>query len=68
MRENDLTYYRFAMNQTIAHKEYFAQHKLAADRAAYFEQQAQASIEEQKHIEQQDSISFEESMTQYDAR
>lgn len=68
MQENELTYYRFAMNQTIAHKQYFAEHVLAADRAAYFEQQARASIAEQKRVEQQDRISFEEFMTQYHAQ
>ncbi len=68
MQANELTYYRFAMDQTIAHKQYFSRHQIAPERAAYFEQQALASIAERQRIEQQDRISFEQFMTQYHAQ
>ncbi len=68
MRTQDITYYRFAMQQTQAHKQFFAEHALAPDRAAYFEQQAVDSIAERQRLEQQDDISFEEFMARYDAQ
>lgn len=68
MRDQELTYYRFAMQLTQAHKHVFAEHELDPERAAYFEQQARASIAERERIEQHDEIAFEDFMAHYDAQ
>ena len=68
MRDQNLTYYHFAMQQTQAHKQIFTAHELDPERTAYFAQQARASIAERERIEQQDDISFEEFLARYDAQ
>ncbi|ANF83034.1 glutamate--cysteine ligase [Acinetobacter sp. NCu2D-2] len=47
------------------HTAVYAQHQLSAETAAYFKQAAKASIQQQQQLEQDQSISFEEYLAQF---
>ena len=59
MRMQRVPFFRFAMNQSAAHKGYFDEHRLRASRREHFEQLSRQSIEDQRKIEASDSQSFD---------
>jgi glutamate--cysteine ligase len=65
MREQRVPFFRFAMNQSNAHKGYFHEHPLRARRLADYRATAVESLERQKQIEASDETSFETFLEQY---
>ncbi len=69
LRQNKMAFYHFAMASAEGHKEYFSEiEPLEGERLRLYEDEARASIERQKKIEQSDDISFEEYLENYYAQ
>lgn len=60
MEKEELSYFRFAMNKAIEHQAYFQQSPLSKSDAETFESLSRRSVEEQKAIESNNDVSFEE--------
>ncbi len=60
MRSESIPFFRFAMNQAIAHTRGFVEAQLPTDRLEHFEELSRQSVEAQHTIEAQDQISFDE--------
>jgi glutamate--cysteine ligase len=58
MNELKISYYRFAMNQSLANSDYFRSVKLSAERLQEFERMSDESIQEQLAIERSDTLDF----------
>jgi glutamate--cysteine ligase len=71
MREQDLPFFRIAMNYSTQWAEYFRQQPLSDEVAASFEQETARSIDAQKEIEASDELSFDQYLhnffSQYEA-
>ncbi len=65
MSSQGIPFFRFAMNQSIAHKGYFNEHPLLPDALAQFEAEAQASLEAQAQIEAADDVPFDTFLERY---
>jgi glutamate--cysteine ligase len=65
MRSQQLPFFRFTMNQSIAHKGYFAEHPLSADELQAFEDEAAQSLQRQREIEAADTVDFDEFLKSY---
>jgi glutamate--cysteine ligase len=66
LRQNKMGFYHFAMASARGHREYFSEiEPLEGERLHVYEDEAQASIERQKEIEDSDEISFEEYLANY---
>lgn len=60
MREQDLPFFRLAMNYSLQWAEYFKQQQLPTAVAAALEQESRRSLQAQRDIEESDNISFEQ--------
>jgi glutamate--cysteine ligase len=60
MHEQDLPFFRLAMNYSLQWAEYFQQRPLPEEAAAALEQESRRSLEAQRDIEASDDISFEQ--------
>ena len=65
MRNQSIPFFRFAMNASLAHSGYYADHPLRDARLAEFEALALESIAEQKAMEEADTETFEEFLEHY---
>lgn len=65
MREQSIPFFRFAMNASIAHSGYYADHPLRDARLKEFKDFATHSIADQKAIEAAESESFEDFLEHY---
>ncbi|HEX7035028.1 MAG TPA: glutamate--cysteine ligase [Pseudomonadales bacterium] len=65
MAQQGIPFFRFAMNQSIAHKGYFDEHPLLPDQLAAFEAQARESLAEQARIEAADDVPFDTFLERY---
>jgi len=65
MRDQAIPFFRFAMNASIAHSGYYADHPLRDTRLKEFEDFAANSIAEQKAMEAAETESFEEFLEHY---
>ena len=65
MREQEIPYFRFAMNQSLAHSGYFADHPLRDRRATEFKQMAKDSLHEQRTMEAASTETFEAFLEHY---
>jgi len=65
MREQSIPFFRFAMNASIAHSGYYADHPLRDVRLKEFENFATESITQQKAIEAAETESFEDFLGHY---
>ncbi len=65
MRDQDVPFFRFAMNASLAHSGYYADHPLRDARLREFEQFATASIAEQVAMEAAETQTFEEFLGHY---
>jgi len=65
MRSRSLPFFRFALNQSIAHKGYFDEHRLRDQQFADYQRQAEESLAEQRHIEQTDVLDFDSYLASY---
>ena len=68
MRKNGEGFYHFARRMSQQHFDYFNSVKLDAKRQSFFKEQAEASINKQKEIEQSDTLSFDEYLNKYFAQ
>lgn len=60
MREQDVPFFRLAMNYSLQWAEYFQQRPFPTEAAAALEQESRRSLEAQRDIEASDDISFEQ--------
>jgi len=65
IRDQNIPFFRFAVNASLAHNGYYADHPLRDARLEEFEQMAKSSIAEQKAIEDAETESFEEFLEHY---
>jgi glutamate--cysteine ligase len=65
MQTQSIPFYRFAMNQSIAHKGYFNEHPLTDEVSTEFMDEARHSLERQQEIEQSDTVDFSEFLQTY---
>ena len=65
MSSQGIPFFRFTMNQSIAHKGYFEEHPLPAEQLARHEAEARASLAAQAKLEAGDAIEFETLLEAY---
>jgi len=65
MREYDEGFFHYAQRMSEHHYQYYKNHALSEDKIQLFEKTARESLEKQKLIESQDSISFDEYLENY---
>lgn len=65
MRDQDIPFYRFAMNQSLAHKGYFADHPLRESQLQDYVHTARTSITKQAEMEAATDESFEAFLEHY---
>jgi glutamate--cysteine ligase len=58
MNELKVSYYRFAMNQSLANSDYFRSVKLSAEREQEFHRMSEESTQEQLALERSDTLDF----------
>lgn len=59
MKAQSIPFFRFAMNESIAHQQYLRGLPLAEERIAYYQELAEQSVIDQQKIEAADVISFD---------
>jgi glutamate--cysteine ligase len=65
MRENNQSFYHFAMDMCEKHNRYFQQDRNTPERIRFFEEEAEKSLQLQQEIEAADDISFDEYLDRY---
>ena len=65
MKENNEGFFYHAQRMSKHHYQYYKTHPLAEDKVRFFEKMASESLEKQKQIELEDSISFDEYLEGY---
>ncbi len=65
MATQRIPFFRFTMNQSLAHKGYFDEHPLRNRRLREYRRQAEASLAEQQLIEAADTVDFDEFLESY---
>ena len=65
MRDQQIPFYRFAMNASLAHRGYYADHPLRDLRLEEFREFARTSVAEQAAVEAQETETFEEFLGHY---
>jgi glutamate--cysteine ligase len=65
MRNQSIPFFRFALNQSIAHKGYFDEHRLRDQQLADYRLQAERSLAEQAEIEAADVLDFDSYLASY---
>jgi len=60
-----IPFFRFTMNQSLAHKGYFDEHPLRDRTLAQYRVQAEASLAEQQLIENADTVGFDDFLESY---
>jgi glutamate--cysteine ligase len=65
MREENIPFFRFSMNQGLAHKAHFEQLALSQQEQAFFELSVAESIQAQKNIEEADELDFASFLSEY---
>jgi len=65
MQEQDIPFYRFAMNQSLAHNGYFADHPLRDSQLDAYINASQASIAKQTDMEAANTETFEAFLEQF---
>lgn len=65
MSAQGIPFFRFAMNQSIAHKGYFDEHPLLPEQLAAYEAEARASLDEQARLEAADDVDFDTFLGRY---
>jgi glutamate--cysteine ligase len=65
MREYDEGFFHYAQRMSKHHTQYYKNHSLSAEKNGFFEKMANDSLIEQKQIEADDKISFDEYLVHY---
>ena len=60
LRSDGIPFFRFAMDQSTTHREHFLSHPLSDQRESEFRHMSEASLEDQKRIEGEDTLTFDE--------
>ena len=67
MKDQDISYLRFAMNQSISHKDHFQQMPLSKTELASFEETAKLSLQQHQAIEAEAQPAFERYLAEVQA-
>ncbi len=65
MRGQRIPYFRFIMNQSIAHKGYFDEHPLRDSALADYQRIARESLDRQREVEAADTVDFDTFLQDY---
>jgi glutamate--cysteine ligase len=65
LHRDNLSFYQFALQQSLANREHFIHQQLSTNTAANFTQMAAESLVKQKDIESDTSMSFEKFLGNY---
>lgn len=65
MRREKISYFQFAMNQSLKHRDHFHARQLSAAQNRMFEQEAAQSRVQQREVEASETISFDEYLRRY---
>ena len=65
MKENDEGFFHHAQRMSKHHYQYYKTHPLAEEKVKAFEQMAKESLQKQKQIELEDTISFDDYLENY---
>ncbi|MFV2090025.1 MAG: glutamate--cysteine ligase, partial [Pseudomonadales bacterium] len=65
MRRQQIPFFRFALNQSIAHKGYFDEHPLRDNALSEYQRLASESVTRQREIEATDSVDFDTFLEDY---
>ena len=65
LRQQRVPFFRFAMNQSAAHRGWFEEHPLTEDRYAALDAMSHQSIAEQALMEDADNVSFDEYLVSF---
>ncbi len=65
MKENDEGFFHHAQRMSKHHYQYYKTHPLAEEKVKVFEKMAKESLEKQKQIELEDTISFDDYLENY---
>ena len=65
MQGQEIPFFRFTMNQAIAHQQHFANIPLNEDEHAAFVASVAASLARQQEIESNDTVDFDEFLKDY---
>lgn len=68
MRETEEGFFHFALRMSKKHMKYFQHLELSASRLQYFEELSENSWRQQRALEEEDQLSFEEYLQQYFAQ
>jgi glutamate--cysteine ligase len=68
MGRDGVPFFRFAMNMSLAHRDWFMNKKMSSAQRRMFVEEAARSLAQQREIEAADSISFEEYLRRYFAQ
>ncbi|MGH1438920.1 MAG: glutamate--cysteine ligase [Cellvibrionaceae bacterium] len=68
MQEQDITFYRWAMNASLSNRDYFLQNSLEPAKAGFYKNMADESLALQSRIESDSSTSFEDYLRDYYAQ
>ena len=65
MRQEQIPFFRFTMNQALAHQAYFAQRPLSTEEKQAFARSVEESLARQQEIEAADQLPFDEFLKEY---
>ena len=65
MRQQGIPFFRFAMNQSLAHKGYFDEHPLRGSQLAAYQTTSHDSLDRQRAIEAADRVDFDTFLETY---
>jgi len=65
MQDEKIPFFRFAMNQSLKHKDTFNKCQLSAAKQAYFDNLSEASLNQQHTLEETDDQPFQEFLKEY---
>jgi glutamate--cysteine ligase len=65
MRDRDISFFQFAMEQSLSHQQLFQNHTLTPEENRRFVDEAQYSIQCQQALEAADSLPFDQFLKQY---
>jgi glutamate--cysteine ligase len=65
MRKHEEGFFHYAQRMSEHHYQYYKNHPLSADKTQFFEELASRSLAQQKQIEKDDSVSFDEYLEHY---
>ena len=65
MQTQGIPFFRFAMNQSIAHKGYFDEHPMRGEQLAEHQATSKQSLTRQQEIEASDRVDFDTFLKDY---